>query len=146
MKKEIIDAIVAELNKGAKAYQSNLNTLNTSIDLDEEATIDVDDISQKDQSTDISDDLSARANLLENIINKVKTYASISKDDFSPGALVETSDLYILVGIAFPSVRVHNKKVVGVSEEAELYPELAGKKQGDKITLGKKTYSILSVR
>ena len=85
MKKQILNAILEELTKDAKAYQSDLQTLDTGINLDEDNPIEVDDISQKDQSTDISNDLQGQALSLDSTIGIVKEYQTISCNEFSPG-------------------------------------------------------------
>ena len=145
MKKQILNAILEELAKTAKAYQSDLQTLGTGINLDENTSIGVDDISQKDQSTDISNDLQGRALNLDKIIEIVKGYQTVSRNEFSPGALVETKDMYLLAGVSLPPLHVNNKKVIGITEDAKAYPALKGKKKGDILYMGNKEYLILSV-
>ena len=144
MKKEILEAILAELGKDTKAYRSDLHTLDTD-NLDVNEQIEIDDISQKDQSTDISDDLQAQAATLGNTANLVKSYLTVPRNDCSPGALVETDEIYVLIGVSLPLMHVNNKKVVGVREDSKLYPSIKGKRKGDTLQLGDKAYSILSV-
>jgi hypothetical protein len=145
MKKQILEAILEELGKGARAYQSDLLTLDTNINLDENASVGIDDISQKDQSADISNDMQARAVNLTNTINTVKVYQTISRNEFSPGALVETRDMYLLVGVSLPPLHVNNKKVIGITENAPIYSLLRGKKKGDNLHMGNTDSPILSV-
>jgi hypothetical protein len=145
MKKEILDAVLEELKKDAKAYQSELQTLDTNINLDENDLIEIDDISQKDQSTDISDDIQMQTANLDHTIAIVKSYQTISRNEFSPGALVETSEMYLLVGVSLPALRINNKKLIGIPEDTKIYSLLKGKKKGDRFRLGKQEYAILSV-
>lgn len=144
MKKEILDAILAALEKDSKAYQSDLQTLATD-NLDVNEQIEIDDISQKDQSTDIANDLQAHAAILADKINTVESFKNISRADCGPGALVETDDMYLLIGVALPPLHVNNKKVAGVTEDARIYSSLLGKSKGDSIQLGDKSYTVLSV-
>lgn len=145
MKKDIINAILTDLKENKEAYQSDLQTFNTDIDLDENALVEIDDISQKDQSTDIADDLQPQAAVLSHTINMVTGYQTISRNDCGPGALVETDEMYLLIGVSLPPLRINNKKTVGIPEDAKIYPSLKGKKKGDQIQIGNKNYSILSV-
>ncbi|MFT3750684.1 MAG: hypothetical protein QM768_20400 [Agriterribacter sp.] len=144
MKKEILDTILVALEKDAKAYQSDLQTFDTD-NLDVNDQTDIDDISHKDQSTDISDDLLPQAARLDNTINIIKSYQAVSRNDCGPGALIETSEMYLLVGVSLPPVHVNNKKVAGITEDAKIYPAIKGKKKGDIFSLGDKDYTILSV-
>jgi len=145
MKKEILDAILGELKHNSKAYLAGQQTLNTDIDLDENALVEIDDISQKDQATDISEDLLIPAASLDNLINAVKNFQTVSKNTLGPGALVETREMYLLIGVALPPLQVNGKKVIGVTEGGRIYPSLQGKKQGDKFELGNRSFLILSV-
>lgn len=144
MKKKILDAIINELSNSAKAYRSGLQTLDTD-NLDVNDLVEIDDISQKDQSTDISDDLQVQAATLDNTIDTLKSYEAISRNELSPGALVETTEMYLLVGVSLPPVQVNGKKVIGVTEGGRIYPSLQGKKKGEKFELGTRSFSILSV-
>ncbi len=144
MKKEVLEAILAELGKDASAYQSDLKTFATD-DLDVNEQIEIDDISQKDQSADISDDLQAQAATLANTVSTVKSYLTISRNDCSPGALVETDEMYLLIGVSLPPMQINNKKVTGITEDSKIYPSMKGKKQGDTLQLGDRKYTILSV-
>jgi len=145
MKKDILDAVIERLKKDTKAYQSSLDTLDTGINLDENALIEPDDISQKDQATDIADDLQVQPEILNNTINTVKSYQAMVRNVFSPGALVETDGMYLLAGVSLPPLHINNKKVIGVPEDAKIYPSLQGKKKGDQIQLANQVFTILSV-
>lgn len=145
MKTVILNAIIGELNKNAIAYKSSLRTLDTDINLDENTLIEPDDISQKDQSTDISTDLQGQAEILNNTINTVESYQAVERTVFSPGALVETDGMYLLVGVSLPPLQINNKKVIGVTENAKIYPSLEGKKKGDQLRLANRVFTILSV-
>lgn len=144
MKKEIIEAILMELGRHTEAYQSDSETFDTD-NLDVNEQIGIDDISQKDQSTDISDDLQAQATALDNTASTLKSFLTVSRNDCTPGALVETDEMYMLVGVSLPPVHINNKKVLGVTEDAKIYPSIKGKKKGDTIQLGNEKYFILSV-
>jgi hypothetical protein len=145
MKKEILEAILGELKKEADAYQAGFKTLDAAIDLDENTSIGIDDVSQKDQSTDIFDDMQPQAGILDDTISTVKSYQTVSRDEFSPGALVETDKMYLLVGVSLPPLLVNHKKVLGIAEGAKIYPSLKGKKKGDKLRIGNNDHPILSV-
>jgi len=145
MKKKILDAVINELNKTAKAYRSGLRTLDTD-NTDGNDLVEIDDISQKDQSTDISDDLQVQAAMLDNTIDTLKGYKAVSLDELSPGALVETAEMYLLVGVSLPPLQVNGKKVIGLTEGGKIYPSLKGKKKGDKFELGTRSFSILSIQ
>ncbi|MCC6286970.1 MAG: hypothetical protein IT249_03725 [Chitinophagaceae bacterium] len=145
MKTEIIGTVIAKLKQNAKSFTSNLNTLNTNADLDENATIDIDDRSQQDEATDIKNRLQEPLAAMENSIDAVKSFTNTVRKEISQGALAETKDTYFLIGVAVPPMEVNGKKLVGVALDAPAYTTLFGKRKGDSFTLGNKTYKILSV-
>ncbi|MFT4154294.1 hypothetical protein [Parafilimonas sp.] len=99
------------MEKNAKAYDYNVGALDADTDLNENILVEIDDISQKDQATDIADDLSEQATRLDHTINTIKRYQTESQNEITPGALVETGLMYLLIGVALPSLQVNDKKV-----------------------------------
>lgn len=76
-----------ELAKDTKAYQSDWQTFDTD-NLYVNEQIEIDDISQKYQPAVISDDLQDQGATLDNTVNIVKSYLTVSRNDCSWGALV----------------------------------------------------------
>jgi hypothetical protein len=61
------------------------------------------------------------------------------------GALVETEDLYLFIGISTPQFILNDKNVITISEQAPIYSLLKEKVVGEKITIGKIENTILSI-
>lgn len=144
-KKEILETVISRLKENVKGYENNLDTLGTSADIDENATIDADERSQQDQATDISRQLQEPLTNLENNINTIKSFESLERDKLETGALVETEDNYFLIGVAVSPMEVNGKKLLGITSDAPAYTSLEGRKKGDIFGLGDKKFTILSI-
>lgn len=146
MKKEILELVITELEKSVKAMDGSLNTLETSADLDENATIDLDERSQQDQAIDLGQRLQQPRIDLQNNLNTLRQFEGVHRDDIGPGALVETDEKWYLIGVSLPPMEIAGKKILGVTTDAPSYAAQEGKKKGDALQLAGKTYLILSVQ
>lgn len=146
MKKEILDAILKTLEQDTAGVAQEIGTQESNADIDTEATADLDAISQRDQATDIYNLLQQPRDIAANTAATVKRYRELSRDDAGPGALVETTEYFFLVGVALPPLEINGKKVAGITTDAPAYANLEGKKKGDEIHLGECDYLILSVQ
>ncbi|WP_018629696.1 hypothetical protein [Niabella aurantiaca] len=146
MKKEIMDAILKALEKDTTGIMQEIDTQESNADIDTEATADLDALSQRDQATDIYNLLRQSKETAENTVAIVKKYQNISRNDIGPGALIETTEHFFLVGVVLPPLDINDKKVIGIPLDAPAYANLEGKKKGDEIHLGEADYLILSVQ
>ncbi|SDD56415.1 hypothetical protein [Niabella drilacis] len=146
MKKEILDVILKTLEKDATGVEQEISTQDTNAGIDTEATTDLDAISQRDQATDIYNLLQQPKETAANTVAIVKKYRDLLRNDVGPGALVETTEHFFLVGVVLPPLEINGKKVAGITTDAPAYANLEGKKKGDEVHLGEADYLILSVQ
>ncbi|WP_300596354.1 hypothetical protein [Niabella sp.] len=146
MKKEILDAILKALEKDTAGVKQEIDTQESNAVIDTEATADLDALSQRDQATDIYNLLQQPEETAAGTIATVKRYRELSRGDAGPGALVETTEYFFLVGVALPPLEVNGKKIAGITTDAPAYANLEGKRKGDEIHLGECDYLILSVQ
>ncbi len=145
-KKEILDAVIKALEKNTAGFQQEINTEGATAAIDEEATAEIDALSQKDEAADLSNLLQQPLATVQNTINTVKQYQTVARENIGPGALVETDAHFLLVGVVIPLLEIGGKKVAGVALDAPAYATLEGKKKGDQVHLGNREYLILSVQ
>ncbi len=141
-----MDAILKALEKDTTGIMQEIDTQESNADIDTEATADLDALSQRDQATDIYNLLRQSKETAENTVAIVKKYQNISRNDIGPGALIETTEHFFLVGVVLPPLDINDKKVIGIPLDAPAYANLEGKKKGDEIHLGEADYLILSVQ
>lgn len=146
MKKEILDAILKALEKDTTGVEQEIDTQETNAGIDTEATADMDALSQRDQATDIYNLLQRPKETMENTAVIVKRYRGLSRNDIGPGALVETTGYFFLVGAVLPPLEINGKRIIGIATDAPVYTGLEGKKKGDEIHLGDHDYLILSIQ
>lgn len=146
MKKEILGAIIKALEKDTAGVVEEIDTQDTNTGIDTEATADLDALSQRDQATDIYNLLQQPREAAANTVAAVKRYQETSRDNVGPGALVETTEYFFLVGVVLPPLEVNGKKVAGIPLDAPAYANLEGKRKGDEVHLGDADYLILAVQ
>lgn len=145
MKEQILDAIIAQLEQNTKSLDVNIDTLDTSADLDENATIDPDDHSQQSEAKDMTQRLQQPIINLENAINELKTYKNLERSIVEQGAVVETDNGTLVIGVSIAPMDLDGKKIIGISEVAPIYSQINGKKAGETLQIGNKEYKILSI-
>lgn len=135
---EIQTLIVSELKE---KIDSSLSM----IDIDETDTIDPEDLSHQSESLDMK-------NLFEQKLNKAQIELdTLLHMDFSekkeaiPGALVTTENFHFLIGFATIPFEFDGKRIVGVSIDSPIYPEIKGKVVGDRFSYSENNYKILAI-
>lgn len=135
---EIQHASITELKEKIAAA-------NSGADLDESDTIDPEDLSHQNESIHLK-------NVFDQQLAKAETdLASLMKIDFSkkdaavPGALITTENFHFILGHAVIPFEYEGKRIVGVSVDSPIYPEIKGKHIGDQFTFLEKTYTIIEI-
>lgn len=146
MKKKIIDLIEEQLNKSLESFEASEAEYRESADLDEEATRNLDDLSQQAEDNDMQMRIKTQALRVQENIAWLDANAMISRDRVEPGALVETKNKWFFFGIALPTgIEAEGKQVIGVSEAAPIYSYLEGKKKGDTMDIGEEKLKIMGI-
>ncbi len=145
MKKDIIQKIIDEQQAQLDALISRIQTLDLSKDLDEDDTIDLDDYSHQDESSEMSSYLNDERIMLHNNITQLKLARDRKNNSVLPGALVETDKYYFLIGPNFNEVEENGKEVIPVSTFTKVYQQNKDKKVGDAFELKDESYTIKSI-
>lgn len=130
--------VVANLTESVEHYE-------TSSDLDENATIDRDDLSQQDQSKDMQLRFSALLNEAQSNLSFLESIQDEHHTEIENGAILETDTNYLFVGVSVPRFEFNGKEVISFSEDAPIFNEIKSKKIGEKITIGETTSTIQSI-
>jgi hypothetical protein len=135
---EIQTLIVSELKE---KIDSSLSM----IDIDETDTIDPEDLSHQSESLEMK-------NLFEQKLNKAQIELDTllhmdfsEKNEAIPGALVTTENFHFLIGFAAIPFEFEGKRIVGVSIDSPIYPEIKGKVVGDRFSYSDNNYKILAI-
>lgn len=145
MRNEILDAIIESQAQLVANLKKALATYESTTDLDEETTIDLDDQSHQADLHDIKIEMTQKLRMEEDDLRKIKILKPRESDTIQEGAVVETDIAFFFFGFAFTPIEYNGKKILGVSLEAPAFAANEGKKKGDKLVLGDKEQAIQAV-
>jgi len=104
----------------------------------------IQNLTVKDSFIYCDDDTIIKHELEQKNITATKYPISV-KTKIENGALIDTEDLYIFIGISLQQFELNGKKVLTISEQAPIYNTIKDKNIGDKITIGSTENTIVSI-
>lgn len=143
MRKEIINAVIEHQKQLIENVKFAIDTMETTTDLDEQDTIDMDDLSRQSDLQEDKMKMQEKLTMEQNELRYVRNFLVIdAMEEFDKGAVVETDKAYFLIGFAFSPIQHKDKKIFGISANAPAFQSNIGKKQGDTLQLGEVTHKI----
>ena len=142
MRERIFDAIIASQENLIKNLEKSLELFNTTSDLDEESTIDLDDKSHQVSAQDRYNQTLRKQNIEKDDLVNIQAFANNNCSEVKEGAIVETTEDYFFFGYAFQPIEFNGKKISGVAPDAKAYQINLNKKTGDKLELVNKELEI----
>lgn len=144
-KTAIIDAIIKEQQKVIIDLEKAKEIYRKSSDIDEEDTIDPEDLSHQAEAKEMQMNLEVKLTRQNQMITALENYKKEQVDEIQEGALVETDKLYIFVGVVAHPLEVDGKKVLTISKNAPIMEKLKGKNVDDTIEIGNDIHYIVSI-
>ena len=145
MKEEIIQHLVEQQRQVIKDLQTEIKDRQKAADIDEDDTIDDDDFAQQEVNKDFVRRIRDQVDVAMDDLATLKTYVHRKSEQLEPGALIDTENFYILVGVSVQNDTYNDKKVICMSEEAPAYQANEGKKKGDTLSLGNNEVKIKDI-
>jgi transcription elongation factor GreA len=115
------------------------------IDIDENDTIDPEDLSHQTESAELKHLFDQQLIKAEGELESLKRIDFSKKDIAIPGAVVSTESFHFLLGYAAIPFEFEGKRIVGVSVDSPIYPEIRGKKVGDAFSYSNTSYTIKDI-
>jgi hypothetical protein len=144
-KETIKQHLLEEQQHIVTGLRQSIRTLATAADLDEQDTIDPDDLARQNESTELRLIQQKNLSVAEQDLHFLESVTLHPCDTVSVGALVTTTLFTYFVAIPSHPFQYEGHTIVGISKYAPLYLKMKDKKAGDSFTFGNKTYQILSV-
>lgn len=145
MRQQILDIIIAHQKQLVQNLQKSLETYDTTTDLDEESTIDLDDQSHQADVQDLKLEMNQKLQMEQEDYIFIRSLQLREVKCVEEAAIVETKEAYFFIGFTFAPIDMENKKIFGVSLEAPVYQHNEGKKEGDYLILGNQKQKILNI-
>lgn len=119
------EQLVVELNK-------TIQDLSLEADLPEGETVDLEDASHQNLSSDMKQHYEALVANSQRDLDKLRSYIDIPMDTIGPGALVVTDHVMFFIGVATPKLHLKDYPVlVGISTDSDIFKVLQNKNTGD---------------
>lgn len=143
----IFDGLCAELDQNLKNRRGHLHSLRES--LGSETKSSAGDKHETGRAMIHSEQARVQdsVNRLEAMLSKLRQYAAVIGpiQRVSPGALVETTGPWVLVGVPMGKVQLPDALVLCVGAEAPLAQQWYGAQPGDQVVLGSQQLTIQAI-
>ncbi len=142
---DIINKIIDEQKRIVANLENSVERYDHASDLDEDGTIDPDDLSQQTQSRDMLLRFTQLLDKAKNDLEYLITETDEEHNAIEEGVLIETDKAYIFIGISVPKFSAGDKDVYAISVEAPIYTNIRGKKVGDVVDFNQQEMKIISI-
>ena len=119
--------------------------LETAADLDENETMDPEDLSRQNELGTMATRLKFMLQKANADLHMLRELPDDGEDIVKAGSLVVTDSYVFYVGIAVHPFDMDGKHVVSISTDAPIYIAMHGKSTGDSFTVANRTYKIESI-
>lgn len=125
--------------------KEKISAAHSGADIDESDTIDPEDLSHQTESIELKNLFQQQLVKAENELDSLKKIDFSKKETAVPGALISTENFHFFLGFATVPFDFEGKRIVGVSVESPIYPEIKGKRTGDTFSYSEKKYTIIEI-
>ncbi len=133
-REQISKALLEEQDSLIENLRLQVKRYNIASDIDEDDTLDPEDLSQQTQAKDLQ------------LRFQQQLDAAIAQKNYLQDAdtlkMIDTGNIVFVLGASMQRFSVGDKEVLGVSEEAPAYSELASVEEGKSFTLGNDRYTV----
>lgn len=145
MREEILNAIISGQEELVENLHKSIATYESTTDLDEHDTIDLDDQSHQVDIQDMEQEIRHKLKMEINDLKHIKSLRCKETNQVKEGAVIETEKAIFFVGFAFAPLDFKDKKILGISLAAPAFHANEGKKEGEQLILGNTQQKILSI-
>lgn len=144
-KQQIIEAVIASEEHFVEKLSVTLEEYKNASDLDEEATMDRQEMSQANEAKDMQLRMQLQYDKAKVDLEELRNGVTSETSTVANGSLIETEQSFYYVGVPVHSIEVDGKTLYGISSDSPAYTEVFGKSTGDSITLGENKHKIIAL-
>lgn len=145
-KSEILDLILVKQKQIISNLEQTIVHYHLDSNLDEDDTLDPEDYSHQDEASEMKFRLKEILNKAKTDYNFIQNNLNSVHQSIENGALIKIEENgYIFVGVSIPPFVADNNKIITISEKAPIFSNIKDLLVGDKITIGNKTYTIITI-
>lgn len=145
-KSEILDLILVKQKQIISNLEQTIAHYHLDSNLDEDDTLDPEDYSHQDEASEMKFRLKEILNKAKTDYNFIQNNLNSVHQSIENGALIKIEENgYIFIGVSIPPFVADNNKIITISEKAPIFSNIKDLLIGDKITIGNKTYTIITI-
>jgi hypothetical protein len=144
-RKDILDKIQHSLEKNLAELNQAVNDYESASNIDEGDALDPEDFSQQSEFKEMQMRMQIQLDQVNAQLERLEELANKKVSAIEAGAIVETKQNLIFIGVSFPAITVDGKELLGITTETPIYASLKGKAKGDTIKLGKEELTIMAI-
>ena len=145
-KSEILDLILVKQKQINSNLEQTIANYHLDSNLDEDDTLDPEDYSHQDEASEMKFRLKEILNKAKTDYNFIQNNLNSVHQSIENGALIKIEENgYIFIGVSIPPFVANNNKIITISEKAPIFSNIKDLLIGDKITIGNKTYTIITI-
>jgi len=144
-KQEVISCIESRQQNIIEDLIEELTIKKNTLNIDSDEIKDADSQSHRDEYQDDEEDIDNRLENAKKALTIVKNIPLKKSEKVELGALIETDNFLMYIGIATQKFQYMGKDIIGVSALAPLYDELRDKIVGASFTMQGVRYKIQSI-
>lgn len=141
-RQEVIAYLIQLREEEIKNLEETHEMYKDSLDIDEDSSIEVDDLAQQSRSTESAMSIQLRITQAKAELEKFVDLKPELVSGITEGNVVYTNVINLVIGMAFQQFDFNDEKYVGMSVDAPIYKVLEGKKTGDKVVFNEVEYHI----
>lgn len=145
MRKKIVNIIIKHQEELVENLRKSLETYETTTDLDEESSIDLDDKSHQADVQEMKNRIEEKLVVEQKDLSDIKSLADRESSEIREGAVVQTDECFYFIGFAFAPIHLSEMQIYGVERDAPAFVSNKGKKKGDEMILGNEKQKILNI-
>lgn len=141
-RKDIIDHLIHLRQEEVQTLENTHKMYTESLDLDEDSSVEVDDLVQQSRSTEDAITTKLR---IDEAKKELEVFVKLKPElvsGITEGNVVFTNKVNIVIGLAFQQFEFNGDKFVGMSTKAPIYKYIEGKVKGEQIEFNGIEYTI----
>jgi hypothetical protein len=142
---DFVNSLIDEQKKVVKNIEDSASRYRIASDLDENDSVDPEDLSHQEEAKEMQLRYEQMAILSKTNLKHLTEYKNKNCTTIEGGAMIETKEFYLYIGISLPQFELNSKTVITVSEQAPIYDLIKDKSVGDTITIGSTKSTILAI-
>lgn len=145
LKQEVKNCIITYQENLIKGLENEFQSFRSGADIDENDVRDADAHSHQSQSAYDEQRVSSQLSRAKVDLEKIKSISDSPSTEVEEGALIETKNLLIHIGIVTSTFNDGGKDIIGISTQAPIYKSLVGQKEGFPFQFAGIDCSIISI-